>query len=309
MRDIDLTSLRLFAAVCESGSIARAGEREGIAGSAISKRLAQLEHTVGTPLLVRRRRGVVPTAAGETLLEHAHAMLAGLDRIARDMAGYAVGVRGHVRLLATASVLAESLADDVADFLQQPAHRDIRIDMEERVSSGVVRGLREGSASLGICWDAAEREGLHWRPYRSDRLAAIVHPGHPLAGRARLSFADTLDWEHVGLPPSSAVPRMLQRAAAMAGKALVHRVQVSNFDAALRVVRAGLAISVLPAEAVRPVAAVYGLAVLPLEDAWARRQFAICLRDPQSLPPAAGLLLEHLQAAAGHAAARHPAVP
>ena len=43
------------------GNIARAGERANIVGSAISKRLAQLEDQVGTPLLMRKRHGVVPT--------------------------------------------------------------------------------------------------------------------------------------------------------------------------------------------------------------------------------------------------------
>ena len=66
MRDLDLQTLRLFAAVCDQRSIARVAEQESIVGSAISKRLAQLEDTVGTPLLLRKRRGVVPTPAGET---------------------------------------------------------------------------------------------------------------------------------------------------------------------------------------------------------------------------------------------------
>ncbi|MDP3414231.1 MAG: LysR family transcriptional regulator, partial [Polaromonas sp.] len=42
MRDLDLTTLRLFVSVCETGNIARAGEKASIVGSAISKRLAQL---------------------------------------------------------------------------------------------------------------------------------------------------------------------------------------------------------------------------------------------------------------------------
>ena len=50
MRDLDLQTLRLFAAVCEQRSIARVAEQESIVGSAISKRLAQLEDTVGTAL-------------------------------------------------------------------------------------------------------------------------------------------------------------------------------------------------------------------------------------------------------------------
>ena len=93
MRDLDLQTLRLFAAVCDQRSIARVAEQESIVGSAISKRLAQLEDTVGTPLLLRKRRGVVPTPAGETLLEHARTMLASVGQIERDMAAYATGTR------------------------------------------------------------------------------------------------------------------------------------------------------------------------------------------------------------------------
>jgi len=296
MRDLDLTSLRLFAAVCETRNIARAAEQHAIVGSAISKRLAALEDTVGTPLLVRRRRGVEPTPAGEALLEHTRALLAGHERIARDMAAFAAGVRGQVRILATASAIAESLADDVAAFLKKPGHRDIRVDIEERVSTGVISGLREGVASVGICWDAADFTGLRTRPWRSDHLAVVMPAGHPLAAHASLFLAQTLDEEHVSLPPSSAVQLMLQRAAARSGHILRYRVVVATFDAALRVVRAGLAISVLPAELARPYAEAFGLRVVPLADDWARRRFAISTRDESTLSPAASLLVEHLVA-------------
>jgi DNA-binding transcriptional LysR family regulator len=297
MRDLDLTSLRLFAAVCETRNIARAAEQHAIVGSAISKRLAALEDTVGTPLLVRRRRGVEATPAGEALLEHARALLAGQERIARDMAAFAAGVRGQVRILATASAIAESLADDVAAFLKQPAHRDIRVDIEERVSTGVVAGVRDGQAAVGICWDAADFTGLHTRPWRSDHLAAVMPRHHPLAGQSRLHFAQTLAEEHVSLPPGSAVQLMLQRAAALAGTQMRCRVVVATFDAALRVVRAGLAISVLPAELARPYAEAFDLQIVPLADNWARRRFAIATRGDASLTPAARLLVEHLGAA------------
>ena len=300
MRDLDLTTLRLFVAVCEARNIARAAEAQAIVGSAISKRLAALEDTVGTPLLVRRRRGVEPTPAGETLLEHARALLARAAQIERDMAGYAAGVRGHVRVLATQSAMAESLADDVAAFLGAPGHQHIRVDMEEAVSTQVLRGVREGSASLGICWDAADLRGLHHWPWRGDRLAVVVPRDHALARRRRLALAlaETLPYEHVSLPPESAVQVMLQRAAALAGQPIRYRVVAATFDAALRVVRSRLAIAVLPAELSAPYADAFGLQVIPLTDGWAQRRFAICCRDPQALTPAARLLVDHLVASA-----------
>ena len=299
MRDLDLTTLRLFVAVCVSGNMARAGEQENIVASAISKRLAQLEDSVGIKLLERRRHGVVPTQAGETLLEHARGMLAGAERIARDMAGYSSGVKGQVRVLATVSCVSENLPDDVAAFLQQEVNRGIRVDIEEHFSRDIVRALKEGSASVGICWDAANLEGLQWRPYRGDHLGIVVYPSHPLAGRKHVSFEETLEFEHVGLPPSSAVQIMLVQAAAIAGKALTYRAIVSTFDAALRVVHARLGISVVPCEIAQPYASNFDLRVIALDDSWARRRFAVCFRDMATLAPAARLLVEYL---AGQAA-------
>ena len=302
MRDLDLQTLRLFAAVCDQRSIARVAEQESIVGSAISKRLAQLEDTVGTPLLLRKRRGVVPTPAGETLLEHARTMLASVGQIERDMAAYATGTRGHVRMLVTASVMAESLADDVAAFLQEPAHRSIQISMEERVSPDVVQGIREGSASIGICWDAADLSGLQTRNYRSDHLAIVAHESHPVAQLPAVRFADVLGYEFVSMPALSAVQVLLARAAAVEGKTLAHRVLVSNFDAALRVVRANLAISVVPREVAAPFAQTAPVRIVPLSDAWAQRRFAICYRDEQALSPAAQLLVQHLARASAQEA-------
>ena len=295
MRDLDLTTLRLFVAVCETQNMARAGEQEHIVASAISKRLAQLEDTVGATLLERRRRGVIPTAAGEIVLAHARAMLAAADRVSRDMADYGAGVRGQVRLLATVSSMAESLPDDIAAFLQMPEHRDIRVTVEESFSSEVVRSLREGSAPLGICWDAADLEGFETRQYRSDRLAVVVHASHPLAAAAQCSFEETLSFDYVGMPAQTAVYIMLARYAAIIGRPIQYRAVVSTFDAALRCVRANLGVAVVPREIAQPVASTFGVCVVPLSDAWARRRFAICFRNAQLLSPAARLLVEHLE--------------
>lgn len=298
MADLDLTTLRLFIAVCEAGNIARAAGKANIVGSAISKRLALLEHQVGTQLLQRKRHGVVPTPAGQTLLEHARNMLDSAARIERDMQGFAGGARGQVRILASVSAMTESLADDVAAFLQRPANRSIQVDIEERVSPEIVRGVREGLASLGVCWDAADIGALQSCPYRSDHLCIAVPRRHALAARKAVRFEDTLDFEHVSLAINSAVQVMLQRRAAQLGRKLVHRVIVSNFEAALRVVRAGLAISVVPREVAEARAIEDGLTIVPLAEPWARRCFIICYRDKDSLTPAAGQLLEFLAATA-----------
>lgn len=304
VRDIDLKTLRLFVAVCDCRSMARAAEQEHIEPSAISKRIAQLEDDLGVELLMRGRRGVQATPAGLALLEHARSVLFTMDRIVADAASFGAGLQGHVRLIATASAIAEALLDDVATFMREPDNAGIRVDIEERVSSDLVREVRDGNASLGVCWDQIDFQGLAQLPYRRDRLALAVYAGHPLAGRASVRFEDTLAFEHVGLPPQTAVHTMLQRAAARAGRTVSYRVVVSTFDAALRVVAANLGVGVVPIEVGRRSAVGADIALVPLGDEWAQRTFAICCRRLDALPPASRRLADHLRARAAEAPGR-----
>jgi DNA-binding transcriptional LysR family regulator len=298
MRDLDITTLRLLVAVCEHQSIARAAEQAHIAASAISKRIAQMEADVGMKLLVRGRRGVQPTSAGRAVLEHARTVLFTMDRIESDLSAYGGGLRGHVRLLASPSAMAEALPDDVAAFMRAPANRNIKVDIEERLTREIAQALREGSASVGVCWHNTDLGELDHRPYRDDDLALAVHPDHALARRKSLAFEETLDFQHVGQPPASSVQIMLQRAAARAGRTIDYRVVVSNFDAAFRVVAANLAVGVIPLQVGKQYAPVRKVKMVPLTDSWAHRPFVVCFRDHDALQPAAQRLVDHLVRAA-----------
>ena len=122
----------------------------------------------------------------------------------------------------------------------------------------------------------------------------MTHEAHPLAGRKSMAFVDSFDFDQVTLPTASAVSSMLAKAAAASGRTLRHRAEVSTFEAALRVVRSGLGISVVPKEVAQPLADAFSLRIIPLTDAWARCRFVICFQDERSLSPAAKLLAEHL---------------
>src|SRR5262245_54942382 len=147
-RTFDPVSLRMFVAVCEERNIARAADREAIVASAISKRIAALEDEVGIALLKRGRRGIEPTPAGEAMLRQARDVLGLMDRMRAELSEFASGAHGSVRVFASLSVLSESLPDDIGRFLS--LHRAVRVSMEERVSSEIVRGVRESIADIGV---------------------------------------------------------------------------------------------------------------------------------------------------------------
>lgn len=293
---IDLTSLRVFVSICEAGSIAGAAERESVAASGISKRVADIEAEVGTPLLVRRPRGVSPTAAGEVLLRHARRILPSLDRLEAELREHASGEIGHVKLLANHASIAEFLPKELVSFMR--THRGVRVDLAERSSDDVARGVEGGEAEIGICRDFVPLKALQTFPYHSDNFALIVNEHHPLAQRESIDFVETLEHDQVGVALNSPIYPVMQRLAAAQGREVRFTLLVSTFDAAFRFIEAGVAVGVLPAEAAERYRDFYHIRIVRLTDAWARRSMVLCVRDALSLSPAAGLLFEYLRSQA-----------
>jgi DNA-binding transcriptional LysR family regulator len=293
-RRMDLTSLQLFVAVCELGSIGKAAEREFIAASAISKRLADLETTLGTPLLYRHTRGVDLTPAGESLLHHARSVLYSLEKMQGELSEYVDGVRGHVRVHASISAIVQFLPEDLGAFIRQ--HEQVKIDLEEHLSTEVVRAVQEGAADLGICNAGVGTGELQTLPYRQDQLVLIVPQGHPLAAAQAIDFVQSLDWDQVGLHATSSIYLAMREAAATAGRSIRLRIHVTGLDAMCRMIHNGLGVGVMPRRAFELMQGVGALACVPLKDDWARRHIELVARDFSTLPVTARLLVDHLTA-------------
>ena len=295
-RRIDLTSLQLFVAVCELGSIGRAAEREFIAASAVSKRLSDLETAVDTQLLYRHSRGVTLTPAGESLLHHARNVLFGLERMQGELSEYADGVRGHVRIHANISAIVQFLPEDLGSFARQ--HSQIKIDLQEHLSADVVQAVHEGTADLGICnpdavANASELE-LQSRPYRSDQLMLVVPLDHALAKRDAISFEEALEWDIVGLQSGSSISQAMRSASAQLRRPLRQRIQVTSLDAMCRMIDNGLGVGLVPDRAFTLMHGVGNLRGIQLTDDWAHRELRLMARDFDALPLTARLLVEHL---------------
>lgn len=298
VRKIDLTSLQLFVAVCELGSIGRAAEREYIAASAVSKRLSDLEAALGTPLLYRHTRGVNLTPAGQTLLHHARSALFGLEKMQAELSEYADGVRGHVRMHANISAIVQFLPEDLGTFAQE--HPQVKIDLQERLSSEVARAVHEGAADIGVCSTQGLALGhqLAQRPYRRDELVLVAPRRHPLAKEKALAFEDTLAFDHVGLHSDSSIYVAMREAAAAAGRTVRLRIQVTGLDAMCRMIHNGLGVGVMPRRAFELMRGVGDLTCIRLADPWAVREINLLARDFDALPLTARMLVEHLQARA-----------
>lgn len=266
VRRLDLITLQLFVAVFEEGTLTRAANREAIAVSAASKRLMELEQVLGVSLFVRRAKGMDLTAAGETLLHHARQMLFNVEKMGLELGEHSHGVRGYVRMLANLSAIIQFLPEDLRGFSE--LHPEVKTDLEERPSKGVVQGVLDGVADLGICSSDTDIKGLPSVTYRRDKLVVLMPADHPLAVRETLAFSETLDSDYVGLHAASSINMRTHAAAREAGKMLRLRIHVPGFDAMCRMVQANMGIGILPQKAYELFGRALGLHAVPLTDDW-----------------------------------------
>ncbi|KAA0180666.1 LysR family transcriptional regulator [Cupriavidus gilardii] len=189
MRGFDLEQLRTFVAVADSGSLSAAAPRLFLSQSSVSEQLRKLEERAGVPLLLRGRRGVQPTPAGERLLGHARRML-DLDALAmQDIRGETLA--GELRLAITDYYRTSEIAGMLRRLRER--HPQLRLHVTVMKSAAIdasvdddafdigltmrVVGARSGAAdrSRGSRGSRGSRAG--WRPLRREPLAWVVARG------------------------------------------------------------------------------------------------------------------------------------
>jgi DNA-binding transcriptional LysR family regulator len=216
------------------------------------------------------------------------------ERMQQDLAEYANGVKGQVRLLCNTTAITEHLPEVLADFLCR--HPNLDIDLQELPSARITHALRQGAADLGIVSDAVDTHALETLPFRDDPLVLIMPPDHPLANGATPNFSDTLHHDYVGLSANSALAVYLEEQALHAGMRLQIRIRAEGFDGVMRMVARGAGLAIVPLAAIQRRAVDQPLKSFALKEDWAQRKLLLCARSFTGLPGYARALLDALRA-------------
>ena len=190
---INVYTLHLFATVAQEGSIVRAAAREHIAASALSRRLADLEHAFGAPLMVRSPRGVELTDAGRLVLARGERIDRELQELARDVQSHGGRVAGTVRVWANMSAVIGFLPERLRSLLAR--YPELRISLHEEDTADVVRACIDDRADVGIGVRTEVPQGMEQWPFASDPLLVTLPRAGP-AAHAGLCRGDAapVDW-------------------------------------------------------------------------------------------------------------------
>lgn len=271
---LDVYSIRLFLATAEERSISRAAQRENIAASALSRRLSDLEHAMRATLLVRSARGVELTDAGKYLFEGGSKIQQDLSRLAQEIWSISGAVVGTVRLYANPSAIVGYLPERLREF--SDAYPDVSIELTEQRSKEIVRACLDDRADIGVAVAIADvSNGLDSWWFAADPLFVIMPLDHPLALIETLKFQDVVANGLVGVQPGGALDKLLRERAAAGKIPLKLKISVEGFDAACRMVEAGLGVAIVPKSAASAFAGTARLLLRELDEPWSERELRL----------------------------------
>jgi DNA-binding transcriptional LysR family regulator len=284
----DLTDLQLFLHVVDQGSITGGAERTHLSLASASARISAMEKALGAPLLLRHRRGVVPSPTGWVLVAHARAIVAQVGRMRGELTRYSDGLRATLLVLANTSATETLMPTAMAHFLT--IHPDVDIDLQERPSHDIVMAITDGRVELGIIADTADTGSLECATLRDDHLVVVAPREHALAHRDNVAFSACLDHPFLGLAEGSPLQEHLSGQTQPLGMRPRYRAHLPSMEAIVAAVVAGVGIAVVPALAPALLAHRAELSVIPLTNSWAHRRLLLCYRDRSVLSASAAAL-------------------
>jgi DNA-binding transcriptional LysR family regulator len=292
----DLFSLRLFVDVVDSRSIGKGAGLNHITVSAASKRIADLERTVGVQLLQRGARGVSATPAGSTLYKGAADTLARLQQLAVVVKQQGGGTPRPVRVFSNLVSLSHDLPAALKRFAD--AHPEVALSLSEQATDATLAALVRGEADVGLVTPIhVYPEPLMAFRYGVIRHVLAVPHGHALATRGSVRLDDAIGCDFVGLERDGGWDRLLQQVAQERGLTLSVRARVGSFDSMCRMAGTGLGVAIVPLPTAQAHAAACGLTLLTLSEPWAEIPLDVCWRQHPQPPENVQRLLDQLRPA------------
>lgn len=146
---LDLELLRSFQAAAQLGSLAAAATQRHRTIGALSMQIKRLEGALGTRLLERGPRGVIPTASGEALLQESRELMRLHDAVLSRFSGRGLG--GRVKLGVPEDYARELLTGVLPEFTAR--HPDVLLEAVTATSGELARRLGRSQLALAVVLD------------------------------------------------------------------------------------------------------------------------------------------------------------
>jgi DNA-binding transcriptional LysR family regulator len=300
--DFDLRQLEIFRSVVELQSFSRAAEKVYLAQASVSERIATLEGLVGTKLLDRLGRQVVPTKAGEVLYKHAVLLLDMKKTAAMEMEDFLGLKRGEIRIGGSTIPGEYILPHIIRTFHEKFPGISVIITISD--TSDIERRVVEGDLEIGVIGSRSRNSVLVVKEMWRDELVLAVPADHRWAGRDEVSAEEIVRQPFILREIGSGTLRMTEEyldRMIPGGIDSLHTVARFGSSTAVKEgIKAGVGISILSIRAIETELAAGALKSIKLRGIDMSRSFYL-IRDRRRIAsPACHAMLDFLTNAAAH---------
>jgi DNA-binding transcriptional LysR family regulator len=251
--DFDLRQLEVFSKVVELGSFSKAADVVFLAQASVSERVATLEDIVGTKLLDRLGRQVVPTKAGELLYKHAILLLDMKRTASLEMQGF-LGLKSGAIYMGGSTIPGEYILPQVIKRFRE-RHPLMSVSLTIGDSKQIERHVLEGNLELGVIGSKNVHRSLIRNELWEDELVLVIPAQHRWAKRRDVSLEELIEEPFILREAGSGTLNIMDdylRDSGLKGiKSLEIAARLSTSTAVKEGIKAGLGISILSLRALK----------------------------------------------------------
>lgn len=203
-RNISLRHFRAFVAVANSGSFTVAAKELFLTQSALTATIQQFEDAIGFKLFDRSTRRVAMTPEAEHFKLQAEHILRQFNNAVTDLESFSQGRRGHIRIVAAASVTHYFLGQAIADLRR--SHPEITVSLYDAASEQVERMVLQNEVDFALSSPHRLNDELVYTPLIEDRYGVICAREHRYAQINRtLNWSDLSAIDYIGFTSDTGI--------------------------------------------------------------------------------------------------------
>jgi DNA-binding transcriptional LysR family regulator len=207
-------ALKYFMEVARTGSIAAASERIHVAGSAVSRQIAALEHEIGTALFIRQSRGMVLTEAGEELASHVRRSILEEERVISEIRTRGARTVGRINIATSLGLASHFMAASAREYRER--FSGIRFTIRAQSPEDIIERIKLGEVDVGVAFASGLHPGVLVRHRIIVPTCVILSASHRLAGSKTLTLEQIRDYP-IATSMRSTVRNMIDLRSAVAG--------------------------------------------------------------------------------------------
>lgn len=250
---MDIRRLNAFVKIVDIGSITRASAILHIAQPALSQQIVALETHFGKPLLLRSKRGVVPTEAGKVLYRHCQLILKQLDQTELEISSASEEISGLVCVGLAPLGLGSLLAAQLIQIIHEK-YPGIVLYINENVGGGTMSELvMTGKMDVALLFEPGKIPSLTFTRICTEELHFVTADADLLAGRTEITLAEAIATPLILPSKIHTIRQVIDITLARSGLTARAIAQTESISVLSNAIGEGLATAILPQSAARAV--------------------------------------------------------